>query len=113
MGVSLLQDAAQWAGATAVLAALGCLIAGALGVQMSASPLAPSEEAFRLSGLMAILGGSAVLVACGASTFYYWTIGVASGRTTVLVEVGTLGGAIAFGGLLRVLAVRARARASR
>jgi|SRR2546423_15472404 hypothetical protein len=113
MGVHLLQDGAQWAGATAILAALGCLIAGALGVQMSASYLLPGDEAFALARAMAILGGVAVVVASTSSTFYYWTVGVASGRATVLIEAGLLGAAMAFAGLLRVLAVRGRARAPR
>jgi hypothetical protein len=113
MGVHLLQDTAQWAGATAVLAALGCLIAGALGVQMSASFLLPADEAFGLARAMAILGGVSVVVACASSTFYYWTIGVASGRAAVLVESGLLLAAAAFAGLLRLLVVRSRARAPR
>jgi hypothetical protein len=113
MAVSLLQDVAQWAGATAVLAALGCLIAGALGVQMSASVLLPGDEAFALARAMAILGGVAVLVAGASSTLFYWNIGVASGRATVLIESGMLGGAMVFAGLLRVLVVRSRARAPR
>ena len=113
MGVYLLQEMARWAGATAVLAALGCLIAGALGVQMSASYLLPGDEAFALARAMAILGGVSVLVAGASCTFYYWTIGVASGRATVLIEAGVLGGATAFAGLLRLLAVRSRARAPR
>jgi hypothetical protein len=113
MGVYLLQDVAQWAGATALLAALGCLIAGALGLQMSTSFLMPADEAYGLARAMAILGGSSVLVAAASSTWYYWTLGIASGRTALLIEVGLLGGATAFAGMLRVLVVRSRARAPR
>jgi hypothetical protein len=113
MGVSLLHDVAQWAGATAVLAALGCLIAGALGLQMSASFMMPADEAYGLARAMAILGGSSVLVAAASSTFYYWSLGIASGRATVLIEAGLLGGAMVFAGMLRVLSVRSRARAPR
>jgi hypothetical protein len=113
MGVSLLQDVAQWAGATAVLAFVGCLIAGALAVQMSASPLLPGEEAYGLARAMAVLGGASVLVACSSSALYYWSIGVASGRAAVLIEAGLLVAATAFAGVLRLLVVRSRARASR
>ena len=49
MGVYLLQDLAQWAGATAVLAGMGCLIAALLGVQMSASMHAPRRGRVRAS----------------------------------------------------------------
>lgn len=113
MGVSLLHVLAQWAGATAVIAAIGCLIAAALGVQMSGSFLLPGAEAFALARAMAILGGVSVLVAATTSTYYYWTVGVASGRATVLIETGLLGAATAFAGILRLLAVRAGARAPR
>lgn len=111
MGVYLLQDVAQWAGATALLAALGCLIAGALGLQMSASPLLPGDEAYRLARAMAVLGGVCVLVAGASSALYYWMIGVASGHAVVAVETGMVAGAAAFAGLLRLLAVRTRAGA--
>jgi hypothetical protein len=113
MGVYLLQDVAQWAGATALLAAIGCLIAGVLGVQMSASVLLPGDEAYGLARMMAVLGGISVLVAGASSTLYYWSIGIASGRATVLIEAGMLGGAMAFAGLLRLFAARGRARAPR
>jgi hypothetical protein len=113
VGVYLLQDVAQWAGATAVLAALGCLMAAVLGVQMSASVLLPGDAAFALARLMAAFGGAAVLVAAGTGTLYYWTIGVASGRATVLVEVGLLGATVVFAGALSMLHARAGARAPR
>lgn len=113
MGVHLLQETAQWAGATAVIAALGCLIAGMLGVQMSASVLLPGDEAFALARTLAVLGGVCVLIAGTVSTLYYWEVGVASARAAVLVEVGLLGTATTFAGLLRLLAGRGRARAPR
>jgi hypothetical protein len=113
MGVYLLQDVAQWAGATAVLAGMGCLIAALLGVQMSASILLPGEEAFGLARTMAVMGSAAVFVAAATSTLYYWLIGVASERSAVLVEAGLLAGALVFVGVLGMLHDRRRARASR
>jgi hypothetical protein len=113
MGVYLLHDVAQWAGATAVLAALGCLIAGVLAVQLSASVLLPGDEAFALARAMGVLGGVSVLVAGASCTLYYWMVGVASGRATVLVESGMIGGAAVFAVLLHMLAVRHGARAPR
>ena len=110
----LLHELAQWAGATAVLAFLGCLIAAILGVQMSASVLLPSEAAFGLAKVMAVLGGSAVLVAASTATLYYWLIGVASERAAVMVEVSLLGGVLVFAGSLGMLLDRGRrARAHR
>jgi hypothetical protein len=114
MGVFLLHDLAQWAGATAILACLGCIIAAALGVQMSASALLPGEAAFDLARGMAVLGGSAVLVAAASSTLYYWLIGVASGRAAVLIEASLVGGTVLFAGLLGLLLRRGQhARAPR
>jgi hypothetical protein len=114
VGVYLLHELAQWAGATAVLAFLGCLIAAILGVQMSASVFLPGEAAFDLAKVMAILGGTAVLVAASTSTLYYWLIGLASERAAFLVEVSLLGGALVFAGTLGMLLDRGRrARAHR
>ncbi|HEY8859126.1 MAG TPA: hypothetical protein VIM27_06695 [Gaiellales bacterium] len=114
MGVYLLHELAQWAGATAVLALLGCLIAAILGVEMSASVFLPGEAAFDLAKAMAILGGSAVLVAASTSTLYFWLVGVASERAAVLVEVSLLGSALVFAGTLRILLDHGRrARAHR
>ena len=103
VGVYLLHELAQWAGATAVLALLGCLIAAILGVEMSASVFLPGEAAFDLAKAMAILGGSAVLVAASTSTLYFWLVGVASERAAVLVEVSLLGSALVFAGTLGML----------
>jgi hypothetical protein len=63
---------------------------------------------------MAVLGGSAVLVAASTSTLYYWLIGVASERAAVMVEVSLLGGVLVFAGSLGMLLDRGRrARAHR
>lgn len=114
MGVYLLHDLAQWAGATAVLAALGCIIAAILGVQMSASVFLPGEAAFDLAKTMAVLGGSAVFVAAASATVYFWLIGVASGWSALLIEVSLLGGTLVFAGTLGMLLDRGRrARAHR
>jgi hypothetical protein len=113
MGVHLLQDLAQWAGATAVLAGLGCLIAALLGVQMSGSMLLPGEAAFGLARTMALMGSAAVFVAASTCTLYYWLIGVASERATVMVEIGLLACALVFVGVLGMLHDRSRARISR
>jgi hypothetical protein len=103
VGVYLLHDLAQWAGATAVLAALGCIIAAILGVQMSASVFLPGEAAFDLAKTMAVLGGSAVIVAASSATLYFWLIGTASGWAALLIEVSLLGGTLVFAGVLGML----------
>jgi hypothetical protein len=114
VGVYLLHELAQWAGATAVLAALGCIVAAILGVQMSASAFLPGEAAFDLAKVMAVLGGSAVLVAASTSTLYYWLVGVASERAAIMVEVSLIGGTLVFAGALGMLLDRGRrARAHR
>lgn len=114
MEVNLLHGLAQWAGATAVLASLGCIVAAILGVQMSASAFLPGEAAFDLAKVMAVLGGTAILVAGAVSTWYYWLIDVASGRAALLIEVSLLGGALVFVGSLGLLLDRGhRARAHR
>jgi hypothetical protein len=113
MGVYLLQDLAQWAGATAVLAGMGCLIAALLGVQMSASMLLPGEAAFDLARTMALMGSAAVFVAGATCTLYYWLSGVASERAALTVEGVLLAGGLVFVGMLGMLDERRRARASR
>ena len=109
MGVSLLQDLAQWAAATAFLACLGCFIAAALGIQFSASALMPGDAAFALARTMAILGGAAVLVAGLSSTLYFWLIGVASDRAAVMVGAGMVAAALVFVGMLGMLHDRGHA----
>jgi hypothetical protein len=114
VGVYLLHDVAQWAGATAVLACMGCIIAAVLGVQMSSSVFLPGEAAFDLAKTMAVLGGSAVIVAAASSTLYFWLVGVASGRAALLIEVSLVGGALVFAGTLGMLLGHGRrARAHR
>lgn len=114
VGIYLLHELARWAGATAVLACLSCIIAALLGIQMSASVFLPGEAAFHLAKVMAVLGGSAVLVAASTSTLYYWLVGVASERAALVVEVSLLGGALVFAGTLGMLLDHGRrARAHR
>ena len=113
MGVYLLQDLAHWAGATAILACLGCIIAAALGVQMSSSVLLPGDAAFALARLMAMMGGAAVFVAASTSTLYYWQIGVASGHATLLIETGVLAGGVVFAGMVGMMHERHHAGAPR
>ncbi len=109
MGVSLLQQLAQWAAATAFLACLGCFIAAALGIQFSASALMPGDAAFALARTMAILGGAAVIVAGVSSTLYFWLIGVASDRAAVMVGTGMVAAALVFVGMLGMLHARGHA----
>jgi hypothetical protein len=109
VGVYLLQHLAQWAAATAFLATMGCVIAAALGIQMSASALMPGDAAFALARAMAILGGSAVIVAGLSSTLYFWLIGVASDRAGLMVGAGTLAVGLVFVGMIGVLNERAHA----
>ncbi len=109
MGVYLLQHLAQWAAATAFLACMGCIIAAALGVQMSASVLMPGDAAYALARTMAVLGGTAVLVAGFSSTIYFWLIGVASERAAILVGAGMVAAALVFVGMLGMLHDRGHA----
>jgi hypothetical protein len=106
VGVSLLQQLAQWAAATAFLACLGCFIAAALGIQFSASALMPGDAAFALARTMAILGGAGVIVAGLSSTLYFWLIGVASDRAAVMVGTGMVAAALVFVGMLGMLHAR-------
>lgn len=78
MGLDLIRLVSQWAGATAVLALLGCFIATSLALQFSRIPLAPVGNAFQLARHMALLGGGAVITAGLTSTVYWWRLGVAS-----------------------------------
>lgn len=109
MGVYLLQHLAQWAAATAFLACLGCFIAAALGIQFSASALMPGDAAFALARTMAILGGSAVIVAALSSVLYFWLVGLASDRAAALVGIAMVGVAVMFVGMLGVLHERGHA----
>jgi asparagine N-glycosylation enzyme membrane subunit Stt3 len=109
VGVYLLHDVSQWAGATAILACLGCFIAAALGVQFSVSAMLPGDAAFDLARVMAVVGGTSVLVAAATCTLYYWLIGVASGRAAALVGVSLAAGTLAFAGILGMMFERRRA----
>jgi hypothetical protein len=109
MGVYLLQQLAQWAAATAIIACLGCFIAAALGIQFSASVLMPGDAAFALARTMAIMGGAAVIVAGTSSTLYFWLIGAASDRAAAIVEIGMVATTLLFLGMLGLLRERRRA----
>ncbi len=109
MGTAFLHLTAQWAGATSIVALLGCIVAFALALQFSRQPFAPADAAFDLARRLALLGGTAVIVACATSTLYWWRRGVASGAVVVAIEAG-----LAVTTLLFVVAVRAlTARAPR
>jgi hypothetical protein len=108
MGVGPVHVLAQWAGATAFIAALGCIIAAALGMQFASEPFAPAADAFRLARLLALLGGAAVIVAGAASTFYWWRVGVASDAAAAAVGCGITGAAVVFAVAARALLHRAR-----
>ena len=113
MGVHVLQGVSQWAGAAALLACIGCLIAAALGLEMSASVFLPGEAAYDLARTMAVLGGTCVLVSASTATLYYWLVGVASGRATAFVEIGLVSATLIFGGAVGMLRERRRLRPSR
>jgi hypothetical protein len=101
MGTALLHLIAQWAGATSIVALLGCIVAFALALQFSRQPFAPVDAAFDLARRLALLGGTAVIVACATSTLYWWRRGAAAGVVVVGIEAG-----LAIASLLFVVAVR-------
>jgi len=107
VGTALLHLIAQWAGATAVVALLGCIIAFALALQFSGQPLAPADAAFDLARRLALLGGVAVIVACAASTLYWWRMGVAAGAVAAAIELGIAIASLAFAVAVRALRARA------
>src|SRR6266536_5372894 len=96
VGVSMLHLIAQWAGATAYIALIACIVAATLAFGMSSAINYPADAAYRLARHMALVGGTAVLVACSASTLYYWLVGLASGRAALLIEMALLGAAAVF-----------------
>jgi hypothetical protein len=103
MALDTLHLVAPWAGATSVVALLGCIIAAALGVQFSTQVLAPAADAFDLARLLALVGGTAVIVAGMASTCYWWRVGVASGTASVAIGCGLVGAAVLFAAAARAL----------
>jgi hypothetical protein len=107
VGTALLHLIAQWAGATSFIALLGCVIAFALALQFSGQPLAPAAAAFDLARRLALLGGVAVIVACAASTLYWWRMGVAAGTAAAGICLGLGVAAVAFGVAVRALNARA------
>jgi hypothetical protein len=107
VGIALLHLIAQWAGATSFVALLGCLIAFAIALQFSRQPLAPAAAAFDLARRLALLGGVAVIVACAASTLYWWRVGVAPVTAAVGIGLGLAIAAVVFGVAVRALNARA------
>jgi hypothetical protein len=107
VGTAFLHLIAQWAGATSFIALLGCVIAFALALQFSGQPLAPAAAAFDLARRLALLGGVAVIVACAASTLYWWRMGVAAGTAAAGICLGLGVAAVAFGVAVRALNARA------
>jgi hypothetical protein len=105
--VAVLHLIAQWAGATCFVALLGCIIAFALALQFSRQPLAPADAAFHLARRLALLGGSAVIVACAASTLYWWRVGVARGAVAAAIGLGLAITALVFAVAVRALHARA------
>jgi hypothetical protein len=87
----MLHVLAQLSGATAYAAFLGCVIAAAFAIGAL-----DGEPAVRLARLLALIGGTAVLLASSSSTLYFWLIGSASARSALLVEMGLLALAAAF-----------------
>jgi hypothetical protein len=69
----------------------------------------PGDAAFALARTMAILGGSAVIVAGVSSTAYFWMIGVASDRAAVMVGAGVLAAGLVFAGMIGMLHERGHA----
>jgi hypothetical protein len=107
--LEILHVVAQWAGATSVIALMGCIIAAAIGMQFSQDPLSPAAEAFELARTMALVGGSGVIVAGAAATLYWWQVGVVSTPVSAAVVSGLAVSAIAFAAAVRVLRARSRA----
>lgn len=107
VGTAFLHLIAQWAGATSFVALVGCVIAFALALQFSRQPLAPAAAAFDLARRLALLGGVAVIVACAASTLYWWRMGVAPGATAVGIGLGLALAGVGFGVAVRALNARA------
>jgi hypothetical protein len=109
VGVAFLHLIAQWAGATSMVALIGCVVAFAIALQLSGHPLAPAAAAFDLARMLALLGGVAVIVAGGSATLYWWLVGVAPSATAA-----GIGSALVIVTLLFAVAVRAlNARAPR
>ena len=107
VGTAFLHLIAQWAGATSFVALIGCVIAFALALQFSRQPLAPAAAAFDLARRLALMGGVAVIVACAASTLYWWRMGVAPGPLAVGIGLGLGLATVAFGAAVRALNARA------
>ncbi len=107
MGVAFLHLISQWAGATSVVALIGCIIAFALALQLSGHPLAPAAAAFDLARTLALLGGVAVIVACAAATLYWWCVGVAPSATAAGIGCGLAIVSVVFAVAVRALNARA------
>jgi hypothetical protein len=107
VGTAFLHLIAQWAGATTVVALLGCIVAFALALGFSGQPLAPADAAFDLARRLALLGGGAVIVSCAASTLYWWRVGVAPGVIAAAVELGIAIASLGFAVVVRALRARA------
>jgi hypothetical protein len=108
MGLQATHLVAQWAGATSFVAVYACIVAAALGVELSCRPPAPAADAFRLARLMALLGGASVLVAGAASTLYWWRVGRASGTASAAAGAGLVAAAALFALAVRALHARVR-----
>lgn len=107
VGTAFLHLIAQWAGATAVVSLLGCVIAFALALQFSGQPLSPADAAFDLARRLALLGGVGVIVAGATATIYWWRMGIAPGAVAAAVELGIAIASLAFAAAVRALGARA------
>jgi hypothetical protein len=107
VGTAFLHLIAQWAGATALISLLGCVIAFALALQFSGQPLAPADAAFDLARRLALLGGIGVIVAGSASTLYWWRMGIAPGAAAAAIELGIAIASLGFAAAVRALRARA------
>ena len=96
MGVWLLGDVARTAVIAMYLSALSCIIAAAFAVPMSASPFQPSDAAYRLARLMALLGAVSGFVFGITGVAYFWLSGQASDRGFVVTEMALMGGIAVF-----------------
>lgn len=96
MGVWILGDLARTAVIAMYLSALSCIIAAAFAVPMSASPLQPSDAAFRLARLMALLGAVSGFVFGISGAAYFWFSGQASDQAFVVTEMALMGGVAVF-----------------
>jgi hypothetical protein len=85
----LLYEASRTAGAAMVFSGLCCLVTGMMAFLTSHMPGDPrSAGAFRLSRVMALLGGVAAVTGGLTGVPYHWLVGDIDLQTFLVVEAG-------------------------